>query len=372
MCINQNDDKEKGVQVNMMDQIYSNALCAIIWLGPEEADTHLAFNIIAAAEEMVRKCHAELTAAEHQRWGTASRVGSKHMLFSHLVKSQALQDKVLAMPIVGPLGSPLPAPFSPEAWTAVIKFLKRPWFTRTWIVQEFVLPTHIDIFCGSKALDSWTLLIFHVVFGSHFPTRDLADKWPQGSELIDAADRLSGVCAARHHYQETKILISLPDAVMVHREKGATDPRDKIFAHIGFSAKTSFKADYTKPAREIYHSFAVQNFGIMRDLMNKMPTLLRAIPDLPSWVPDWSAPRPRRSWIGCIFGAGGKKEKWQARLSSDKGGLILKGVLFDRIRDTRPISNSVLKPDSSAPLKQLISEDKIFSGTFKQIGRAHV
>lgn len=96
-----------------------------------------------------------------------------------------------------------------------------------------------------------------------------------------------------------------------------------------------------------------------------MPTLLRAIPNLSAWVPDWSATRLRRSSIGCMFGAGGKKEKWQAQLSSDKPGLIPKGVSFDRIRDTRQISNGVLKPDSNAPLKQLISKDKIFSATFK-------
>ena len=45
-----------------------------------------------------------------------------------------------------PCGS---APFLREAWLAAREFLKRAWFNRLWILQEFVLSKAAQIVCGS-------------------------------------------------------------------------------------------------------------------------------------------------------------------------------------------------------------------------------
>ncbi|OCL07607.1 HET-domain-containing protein, partial [Glonium stellatum] len=42
ICINQNDRKEKGHQVEMMREIYSRSIRAIVWLGPGDFFTHEA------------------------------------------------------------------------------------------------------------------------------------------------------------------------------------------------------------------------------------------------------------------------------------------------------------------------------------------
>ena len=46
LCINQNDDQEKGHQVNQMGQIYSEAQKVLVWLGVADSETELAFQVI--------------------------------------------------------------------------------------------------------------------------------------------------------------------------------------------------------------------------------------------------------------------------------------------------------------------------------------
>jgi hypothetical protein len=51
LCINQNDNEEKGQQIRLMAEIYSKASRVIIWLGQAEKDSDLALEIIHLAAD---------------------------------------------------------------------------------------------------------------------------------------------------------------------------------------------------------------------------------------------------------------------------------------------------------------------------------
>lgn len=46
ICINQQDDIEKGHQVGLMAQVYQHASCGIVWLGDGDEETRIAFLMI--------------------------------------------------------------------------------------------------------------------------------------------------------------------------------------------------------------------------------------------------------------------------------------------------------------------------------------
>lgn len=51
LCINQEDDAERGHQVRQMDQIYRNCSRVCIWLGDAEDDSDLAMELINSIRE---------------------------------------------------------------------------------------------------------------------------------------------------------------------------------------------------------------------------------------------------------------------------------------------------------------------------------
>lgn len=46
LCINQDDNKEKSVQVVLMTEIYENAQQTVVWLGEEDRDTEVLTEMV--------------------------------------------------------------------------------------------------------------------------------------------------------------------------------------------------------------------------------------------------------------------------------------------------------------------------------------
>ncbi|PVH94357.1 HET-domain-containing protein, partial [Periconia macrospinosa] len=101
ICINQQDNKEKGVQVSMMREIYKQASKVIFWLGKQERYDEFAVDLMTLFKK-------------------------RHEPFSEL---QPWRDKPLHE-----LGLPSEHP----GWLGWASLLCRPWFSRVWIVQEFL------------------------------------------------------------------------------------------------------------------------------------------------------------------------------------------------------------------------------------------
>ena len=135
---------------------------------------------------------------------------------------------------------------------------------------------------------------------------------------------------------------------LLHENRGAvaTDLRNKIFGILGLmdNASPYFKLiDYTSPVHSMYSSVAhqvIQDSGSLKilsaaghgylDVFNRN---IRGL-DLPSWVPDWSIPRPATSLtLGKTFvepfEAGGRQscvrinyQSWQPRILSAIGMVV--------------------------------------------------
>ena len=166
-------------------------------------------------------------------------------------------------------------------------------FTRVWTVQEFMLPEQIDILCGSKSIDTSSLsicssLMMHAIRRNIHPP-NLATAGIQMTFAVPSSLRSLWLTDIDRRSKASSLL----EMVILHRDRHATDPRDKIFALSAISQPSNFGVDYNMSVQQLYCSFAAE--CIKED---KMTDILQhgysreGIQDLPSWVPDWSVTTP--------------------------------------------------------------------------------
>ena len=105
ICINQDDDDERSAQVSMMADIYSKATSVCVWLGEASPDSNLALNFISRIVKLDE--------------------------FDSLVADER----------------------TPQEWAALSSLMRRPWFSRRWVVQEIALAARAILYCGNAYVD---------------------------------------------------------------------------------------------------------------------------------------------------------------------------------------------------------------------------
>ncbi|KAJ2983498.1 hypothetical protein NQ176_g657 [Zarea fungicola] len=121
ICINQQDDVEKALQVQDMANIFKRSSRVLIWLG----------------EEIDPKIHLDQP--------PPLPISDVFDGIARIAVGQSIDHLINGNPWL--------------QWTpAVLAFLRRPWFTRLWIVQETVLTWDPLLICGKESLTWLTLM----------------------------------------------------------------------------------------------------------------------------------------------------------------------------------------------------------------------
>ena len=115
ICIDQKNDVEKGHQVLFMDRIYRRADGVYIWLGEEAEDSGLAMDLLSEYEII---CRCGVDKEEVPYLLTEQFIKRTEKWTSH--------------------------------WQAFGELIRRPWFSRRWIIQESVFAQQKSVFCGTR------------------------------------------------------------------------------------------------------------------------------------------------------------------------------------------------------------------------------
>jgi hypothetical protein len=266
VCINQRDNKEKAIQVGLMGKIYASALHTIIYLGPADSRDPKMIHFATMQE------------------GTH-------------VDRNAILDSLLT----------------------------KEWFTRVWVFQELVFSVCPWLQYGRTRI-KWDLLfnILRWEFGE--PEEQSDQKIPyNGAEWLDKESYhiVRDMQRARKHHQSIGKMDmvnagaflqkhtgkwrpnSMAELLMSRRGLGITDPRDMIFAHVGFASDGQHEdltVDYSKTTIQTFKGSAqyiAKLYGLSALLecvgMANSPERVR---DLPSWVPDWTSKTPPKTYPG--------------------------------------------------------------------------
>lgn len=295
ICINQNDSVEKSHQIPKMPDIYGHAWTVTIWIGgsddSDEAEAAMDF------------------------------VPSK--LLDRLTAQEGSDVKTL------------------QSWVAFAKLLRRPWFSRRWVVQEVAFARRASIRCGSKII-SWTDFSDAIelftrkleVIRSLYDASELSKYDPDalshventGSKAIVGASNAVIRKVTSHtrslegkYHLAVDRLMDLESLVMKFRYLDATDPRDAIYAFLflandsgrHFLVSGEIKSSemgppiphYDKPSVEVYA-------GFIEYVVNATSSL-----DIICWY--WALPYKKRQFGAKVHG---ESPSWIGRLKGSAFG----------------------------------------------------
>ncbi|KAF5969550.1 WW [Fusarium coicis] len=129
ICINQTDVDEKNTQVPLMQKIYGQAQNVLVWLGEPTDGSILGMRLI----------QNRMASMGWHQWKIDKDYGKPTLLFSKSLKSS------IAMMNRSSLIQELTN-------GEVRELLDRPWWRRTWIIQEVVLAKKVQILCGAEVI----------------------------------------------------------------------------------------------------------------------------------------------------------------------------------------------------------------------------
>ncbi|WZH43018.1 heterokaryon incompatibility protein-domain-containing protein [Fusarium acuminatum] len=309
LCIDQSFHGERNQQVRIMGDIYKSARQVVVWLGEAADDSHLVF--------------------EH-------------------LEDDTIED---AFP-----NYPVPTEEKHRAWNSLVK---RPWFFRTWVIQEIALARRAIVMCG----DNSTLW------------RNIDQSWKpdfsggaKGLSTVhsspgDKPDHpLAGFDPDSHAWR-LRLLDFGSDPMQILRYSRVcqtTEVRDRIYGILGLFKPGFIPVDYDSPVEDIFQRFTEAVITLTGDLrILKHLGVSRSYDKLPSWVPDftesstrslpeyyWSPPYRDYADEYDVRGSDGKQFNVPRESLVNKclpglrflegGGLLLKGKTGDTIRDLGP------------------------------------
>ena len=339
VCINQLDDDERSAQVDIMYKIYSMATEVIVWLGVESEHSDLAIKLIKFFGQFLYNAGAENLDLYMYHREVQENIEEKETEVWTAAERQVL--------------------LIPEAWTAVARLVKRPWWTRLWIVQEVALAQNAKVVCGDMHM-SWTDLLAIPYFTVALDTNNVLDPRSRRSAKSQIGDvtQLTGILIWRENVVgfpgKSLRKFDLLSALLQLADRGCSDARDKVFGVLGMVRSEGLvEADYKQSAAQVYTSCARALAELREEDDSDVYMRLRifkfagvghldratgdGLRSLPSWVPDWTAfenermPRP-------LSDHRSNNLKLPVRLSFADSGQAMKVEAFvlDRVKSVEP------------------------------------
>ncbi|KAI0418246.1 heterokaryon incompatibility protein-domain-containing protein [Xylaria grammica] len=254
VCIDQSNIPERNAQVPRMSVIYKLASRVILWVGPSADRSSLA---LARLEEIGKRVAKTKSGWWLPSPGALDFDQDGWISWPHYPKALELA-------------------WDDETLAAVDAVLKRPWFSRLWVIQEALLSNRHSIFqCGHDEI-SWNdfrgavdILRFKTV-----PLSTLQNS------LTTLGDTIQDVSV----YQPAKLL-------RLASARECSDLRDKVYGILSITPpgfKALVQVNYALPVADVYRSA----FSSLLDHSRRLDILLYTSREpgkaLPSWLPDWS------------------------------------------------------------------------------------
>lgn len=272
LCINQRNLAERNNQVQLMGQIFSSARRVLVFLGPTKPGLDKALATLDSSKIGQQADHLWRKGID-----STNQDGNSTQQF-HLEVEGFM------------------ASITEESYAAIRDLATRPYWTRTWILQEVFVARQIDVLYGSVLLP-WHLfedLYFWITWAiySHEVTR--------AETLVFFLRNVGNLCLLRRSLQqsladEISAHVGWRELLRQHRQSIATDQHDKLFALFGiaYDLQLFITIDYAITVTETYKTFTRRCLAATKSL----ELMLQATREwdrsdlsrsLPSWVPDYS------------------------------------------------------------------------------------
>ncbi|KAH7413344.1 heterokaryon incompatibility protein-domain-containing protein [Cadophora sp. MPI-SDFR-AT-0126] len=269
ICINQNDNEERGHQILKMRNIYHNAQATVVWLGEEDKHTKKAF-------DMCNILKGDF---------------SKYLFITEVVESPFIKR-------IKELSGNHPEKLKIlEGWESLAALIALPYWARTWIIQEVAISSSATLLWGSQTMDIDTLRLSLETLRKYSPTI-----W----SYFEGIEHITGLVSLRKsvddvrrrvHAIETSSAEDLLGVLSLSCLSKASELRDKVFGVLGLAhdgPRTIPEPDYEEPMESIVRAITLKKLTIPcpEQVMDVICLDHGRIPrreNLPSWVVDWTS-----------------------------------------------------------------------------------
>lgn len=338
LCLNQADKLELSQQVPRMGEIYHLAYNGTAWLGVQGNGSEVALKTLRHLGEQV--------VAE----------GESGLLFASPdtdKKTNTWFDPDVSLP------------FDEATWESVAALLRRPWFTRLWVVQE-IHPGAV-LQCGHDTIPiaAFAEAQYCLYCKTHLPPGLRS----QMTQVDGTLSRFWVMALPRLLYRAAAF-------------KTCADPRDKIYGLLGL-APTKFahgiEVDYREgnTAADVFRMAVLSHAKVTERLEhfhNCFETDERAIPEGPSWVPDWVSACPGETYIPSQFVA--TTSRAHIRYSDETPGkLEALGIRFGKVVSTTvPLPKGLARAEKIQHIRKWQPDDmdtEIYGPTGEPMRKAY-
>jgi hypothetical protein len=251
VCINQENINERSAQIQMMRTIYSGAGQVVVYLGESADDSDSVMQWLSNLDEPIDYPRTEINIL--------------------LPSDEACQ-----------------------------RFFTRPWFQRTWILQEVINAQSVEIQCGNMVIPWKALRAYDDYEINSYRPLSLPEAVVLVSELRGGSDFWDPDFMLLRTLKRTRNCLS-------------SDPRDKLYAILPLLGLT----DLVSPLRPDYQRSTIQVFTDLAlhlyekndaDVLREACTIHNQgmVNMLPSWTPDWTPTQESKPMRYKQFNAGGK------------------------------------------------------------------
>jgi len=331
ICMNQNDINERASQVAIMGDIYRKASRTVIWLGDALKTTPACFSML------------------------------------NTLGNEAMEPKASQNPVQVDSGSALEKYGNDTSLEETI--LENEWWGRVWTAQEVILSRKAVIVQGHYEAD-WDLF----TAAMHYITSAKSFKTLEALQLSNSS---YGTFVFKNFLAMDKLIYTgnvgddLLRCLLYTRHRDASDPRDKIFGVFGFITGdlqgNGFTPDYRAPVRDVYCKTTrslIQTSGNLDVLGVCFPFKDRKVPDLPSWVADWSSTEICFAQPLMDDAQGNKRATHASRnhaaqpqWEGDGETLVIQGHSIDTISALSAVQHGVYESDYKDLLDSIAEDD---------------
>jgi len=268
--------EERSRQASSMKSAVANADSVIAWLGPGDAHTEAAFEILQ-----------ELS----NRWQQACLYSGFPPIVTRATHKQMVaQYEHLASKGLDDLQSSNKA-----AWESVAATLSASYFSSVQSIPDIVLARSVNITFGSNSLP-WADYVNASRVAPFVMSQLLDLPVPQAQKTCFEQINTLEIAERRKRQSETLELFPM---IQQARDCSTSDLREIVFSMLPIitpSKRTEEKepppvADYTKSVQDVFTDAARYIVHERQDLLlwwSESPPRRRQVLGLPSWVPDWS------------------------------------------------------------------------------------
>lgn len=326
LCIDQNNDVEKGPQVARMGQVYRSAERISIWLGREENDSTRALNTMLWIGSKVTVDWARLSVS----------------LRPECVEPD-FQDVNKGVPL------------RPEDTKAIYHLLCRRWFQRLWIRQEVMLAEATAVVqCG----------LYQVPWNPF--RRALACLYQKPRPCTPFDEKLNTRLLSLRGLMGQAPTVPLAYVRAAFGQSDCADPRDRIYALLEFLPEGDRAVvgspDYTRDAEVIFRDIVWRHIKHYRSLniLSQCQIDSKWASDM-SWTPDWT----KKDFIyGRSYWRGFASSHFGAMCTHSEDGRVLRtpGTSVTHVEDLKDIpamDGRHIDEQVQEALRVLISSDKL-------------